>query len=89
MRIEFDTGKDAANRQKHGISLADAAKLDLETAAVIPDERFSYGEARFRAYGMVDGRLYMLAFTIRAADTVRAISFRKANPREEKRYGRR
>ena len=85
MKIGFDTEKDIANRRKHGLSLVDAAKLDLDSAAVVPDERYSYGEARFRAYGMIDGRMYMLAFTIRAGK-VRAISFRKANSREEKRY---
>ena len=41
MSIEFDIEKDIANRKKHGLSVADAAKLDLDSAAVIPDERYS------------------------------------------------
>jgi uncharacterized DUF497 family protein len=61
VKIEFDPSKDAINRQKHGLSLQDAARLDIETAAVIPDDRYPYGEARFRAYGWIDGRLHMLA----------------------------
>jgi uncharacterized DUF497 family protein len=60
--------------------------LVLQTAAVIPDDRYPYGEARFRAYGWMDGRLHMLAFTMRG-DALRAISFRKANAREAKLYG--
>ncbi len=86
MKIEFDPVKDAINRRKHGLSLADAARMDIESAALVPDERHAYGEARFRAYGRIDGRLHMLAFTMRG-DVLRAISFRKASTREVKRYG--
>ncbi|MGH6811019.1 MAG: BrnT family toxin [Methylocella sp.] len=86
MRIEFDPDKDAINRQQHGLSLADAARLEIESAAVVPDERYPYGEVRFRAYGWMDGRLHMLAFTMRG-DVLRAISLRKVNAREVKRYG--
>ena len=86
MRIEFDPDKDSINRQKRGLSLADAERMDMESAAVIADDRHSYGERRFRAYGLVEGRLHMLAFTMRGG-IVRAISFRKANSREANRYG--
>ena len=87
MQIEFDSEKDRANRHKHGLSLAAAAEMDLLAARVIPDDRRDYGEARFRAYGWIDGRLHMLAFTMRG-DTIRAISLRKANPTEVKRHGK-
>lgn len=86
MKIEFDSAKDAINRRKHGLSLADAGRIGIESAALVPDGRHEYGEARFRAYGWIDGRLHMLAFTMRG-DVLRAISFRKASSREEKRYG--
>jgi uncharacterized protein len=87
VEVEFDPDKDAINRQKHGLSLADAARMDLEVAAVTQDERYPYGEVRFRAYGEIDGRLHSLAFTMRG-NVLRAISLRKANPLEVKRYGR-
>ena len=86
MEVEFDPAKDVINRQKHGLSLADAALMDIEAARVIPDERRPYGEARFRAYGWIEGRLHMLAFTVRG-DALRAISFRRASSREVRRYG--
>ncbi len=90
MRIEFDQDfdqdKDAINWRKHGLSLAAAARLEIESAAVVRDERYPYGKARFRAYGWMDGRLHMLAFTMRGG-VLRAISLRKANAREVKRYG--
>lgn len=67
MEIEFDSDKDLVNRRKHGISLAAAADMDFETALVIADERFEYGEARFHASGRIGGRLHALAFTFCAA----------------------
>ncbi|MDQ4134725.1 MAG: BrnT family toxin [Pseudomonadota bacterium] len=78
MQIEFDHEKDRINRAKHGISLAAAAEMDFETARVIRDERYDYGEARFWAVGRIAGRLHILAFTMRS-ETLRAISLRRAN----------
>lgn len=86
MKIEFDPGKDAANRLKHGISLAASADLDFDQATVIEDHRFDYGEPRFIAYAPLNGRLHVLWFTWRA-DRLRVIGLRKANTRERKRYG--
>lgn len=85
MQIDFDPEKDTANRQKHGLSLAEAAGMDLALANVRPDTRHDYGEARYRATGLIQGRLHMLVFTMRG-DTLRAISLRKANPRELRDY---
>lgn len=85
MKIEFDPDKDAINRQKHGLSLADAERMDLGTAAIDADLRFAYGEGRFQALGLIGERLHMLVFTMRG-DVLRAISLRKANPREVRRY---
>ena len=87
MRIEFGSEKDRINRQKHGLSLAAAAEMDLLGALVIPDERRDYGEARFRAYVWIGGRLHMLAFTMRG-DTLRAISLRRAHATEVRRHGK-
>ena len=85
MRVEFDSAKDLINREKHGLSLEDAAAMDFDTALVIADERTDYGEARYQAMGLIDGRLHVLAFTMRG-DVLRAISLRKANARERSRY---
>jgi uncharacterized DUF497 family protein len=86
VQIEFDPVKDQINRQKHGISLAAAAGIDLESAIVIEDRRFDYGETRFLAYAPIAGRLHVIWFTIRGA-TVRAIGLRRANRRERIQYG--
>lgn len=85
MKIAFDPDKDVINRQKHGLSLADAERMDFDTAIYAPDDRYDYGEDRTQALGLIDGRLHMLVFTMRG-EALRAISLRKANPREVKRY---
>ena len=59
--------------------------MDFGTALVIADERTDYGEARYHVMGLIDGRLHVLAFTMRS-DVLRAISLRKANARERIRY---
>jgi uncharacterized DUF497 family protein len=86
VKIEFDPAKDAINRRKHGLSLAAAAELAIEASFVVPDKRRDYGEARLQAYGLIEGRLHVLAFTMRG-DVLRAISLRKANTSEVRRYG--
>lgn len=85
MKIEFDPAKDDANIAKHGLSLAEAVEFDMAGATVLADDRYDYGETRFRAFGRIDGEGYCLAFTIRQ-DAVRIISFRRAHEKEMRRY---
>lgn len=79
--IEFDPIKNDANMAKHGISLARAA--DMAVLITVEDHR--YDEPRFRAYGMIDGMAYCLAFTIRD-EVTRVINLRRAHAKEIKRY---
>jgi uncharacterized DUF497 family protein len=81
MEIEFDPAKDAANIEKHGISLARAAELDL--LAYVADDRFA--EPRFRLYGLIDGEAYCVAGADRDGK-VRVISLRRAHAKEMRRY---
>jgi len=87
MQIEYDPAKDAINRDKHGISLADALLFDWSHAQIEPDLRFDYGEPRFQATGYIGERLYFMVFCLRDKKT-RVISLRKANKREFKDYVR-
>jgi uncharacterized protein len=87
VRIEFDSRKDQENQRKHGISLAEAARMDMAAASIEPDERYDYGETRYRACGPIDGRLHMLVFTMRGS-VLRAISLRPANAREVREHDR-
>lgn len=84
-RCEWDEAKRAENLAKHGIDFSAVHRFDWSLAIVNPDERFSYGEERFIAHGPVEGRLYVVVYTLRGAST-RIISFRKANRREQAAY---
>ncbi|MBA3810901.1 MAG: BrnT family toxin [Caulobacteraceae bacterium] len=83
MKIEFDLAKDAVNFAKHGVSLGRAAELVI--FAIEPDQRQDYGEGRYRAFGVLDGTAYCLAFTLRGS-TMRAISLRRARLKEFRRH---
>lgn len=80
MAITFDPDKDAVNRAKHGLSLSLAAD------ALVEDDRFDYGETRYRAFGFIDGVAHCLVFTLRGED-VRVISLRRAHAKELLRHG--
>ena len=81
MAIEFDSAKDARNREKHGISLARAAELFEQPFKEIEDLRAEYGERRFIAYGFIEERLFVCVYVWRASAR-RIVSLRKANWRE-------
>ena len=83
MAVEFDPDKDAINIAKHGVSLSRASELEI--LAFIEDDRSEYAETRYRAWGLIDGRAYCLAFTHRG-EQVLAISLRRAHKREMDRY---
>lgn len=83
MAIIFDPAKDRANLQKHGISLAKVE--EVEWGVGVEDARKAYGERRFRAFGLIDGKPYCLVFT-RRGDDLRAISLRRASQKEFRRY---
>lgn len=89
MDVTFDPAKDAANIEKHGVSLSEAASFEWDGAVVTPDDRRNYGEARMSGLGYVGLRLMVVVFVDRPPDKPierRVISLRKANMREVKRY---
>ncbi|MFW6379120.1 MAG: BrnT family toxin [Guyparkeria sp.] len=85
MEIEYGAGKDAANIAKHGVSLADAFRLDWDTLLAMEDRRRDYGECRMIGYALMGERLYCVVYTDRG-EARRIISLRKANNREITRY---
>jgi uncharacterized DUF497 family protein len=78
---EFDADKEAKNIAKHGVSLSRAKEMVV--VRFIADDRFDYGEVRYRAWGHIDGRAHFLAYTIRDGK-VRPISLRPAHAKEMK-----
>jgi uncharacterized DUF497 family protein len=83
---EWDDLKDEANREKHGVGFELALQFDWPIAVVEQDERFEYGEVRYRAFGRIAGKGFCLAFTFRASN-IRVISIRPMHEKETCRYG--
>ena len=87
MRFTFDPAKDAANIEKHGLSLADASlvfnapdKLTLESSKA--------SEPRLIDIALVEvaGLVLVLVYVQREPSEVRAISLRRASKQERKLY---
>ncbi|MDD5037064.1 MAG: BrnT family toxin [Methylococcaceae bacterium] len=87
MKISFDPAKNARNIAERGLSFERAVDLDWVDAVIVEDERNPYPERRYVAVGYLEGRLHVLCFTP-IPDGIRVISFRKANLRESRRYGK-
>ena len=87
MKIDFDPIKNEKNIRVRGILFERAAEVDFDTALIFPDTRKEYGETRYIALCYLDRRLHVLCFT-ETETGIRVISFRKANEREAKRYGK-
>lgn len=87
MEIEFDPVKDERNRRERNLAFERARDFDFVTASYFLDERRHYGEIRRIAVGYLDKRLHVLCF-VETMTGLRIISFRKANDREVKRYGK-
>ena len=79
---DWDEPKRQATLLLRGLDFAMIERLDLDLAEVSLDDRKDYGEVRLQARGLIDGRLYVIAFTQRG-DNLRLISLRKANKREQ------
>ncbi|EKD38113.1 MAG: hypothetical protein ACD_75C00858G0003 [uncultured bacterium] len=87
MKIEFDPAKSEKNSEERDLPFDRATDFDWAAAKYAEDVRNTYPEPRFIAVGYLDKRLHVLCFTP-VPGGVRVISFRKANDREAKRYGK-
>ena len=82
MNFEWDDAKNDACFERRGFDFAYAARAFLDPHRIVAqDRRRDYGEARYRLLGTVDGRAYVIAYTMRGS-SVRIISARKANRKE-------
>jgi len=85
MDIAYDAAKDRANVQRHGISLAEAARINWAAVLEKLDDRDDYGEDRYKALGFIEGLLYAVVYVDRN-NLRRIISLRKASRREYREY---
>jgi len=67
-RFDWDTGKEAENQQKHGVSFSRAQHAFADPQRVIAkDITHSQTEERFYCFGEVDGGVLTVRFTYRAS----------------------
>jgi uncharacterized DUF497 family protein len=86
MENRFDPAKDAANQQKHKLSLAFGDSIfGDDNHLILPTIRIEDGEARFKVLGLVDGKLFTGVFVWRD-ELPRFISVRRSNKGEERAY---
>ena len=86
MIVEWDEAKSVRCTRERGFSFADAARAFADPDGVVEsDDRFDYGENRFRLLGRIESRLFVVVYTTRG-ETIRIISAQKANIREQQRH---
>ena len=85
MFFEWDENKRLSNLEKHYIDFQDAQQFFDSKPICFQDWRKDYGEERFVAFGLIEGRLVITAYT-RREQSLRIISMRKANARERRLY---
>ena len=87
MTISFDWTKRDRTLAERGLDFADAELVFAGTLIEDRDERYEYGEERLVTVGLLRGRMVIIVWTWRGT-TRHIISMRKANDREQRRYGK-
>ncbi|KPQ32640.1 MAG: hypothetical protein HLUCCA11_20955 [Phormidesmis priestleyi Ana] len=85
MDYEWDEAKHLANLRKHGIDFQDVPAMFDGDLLTVEDNRYSYGEARFVTFGLLQGRVIAVVHTAQE-DCIRIISARKATKYEQRTY---
>ncbi len=88
MRYTWDPEKDALNRHKHGLNLAEGIPaLNDPNREFWTDDRFDYGEQRLVTLGFGRRQVLYVVSTQRSENLTRIISVRKAEGYELEQYG--
>ena len=82
----WDEAKRIKTFTERGLDFAEAGRVFAGHIFTIPDTRTNYGEPRFITVGRLDGRMVVIVWTPRGEGR-RIISMRKANEREQDKYG--
>jgi len=86
MNFEWDEAKSDTCLRDRGFDFAYAARAFFDPNRLVQaDARHSYGEDRYQLLGVIEQRLFALAYTQRRG-AMRIISARKANQREARHY---
>ena len=82
---EWDEEKNRKNLSERGLSFDDAEAVFAGPCVTFEDTREDYGEQRLITFGLLEGRLVVIAHTPRE-ENIRIISMRKGNDREQETY---
>ena len=86
MVVDYDPDKDDANRIKHGVPLVFGVRIFADPRlAIVETVRIGDEEERFKAIGLVEGKLWT-AIHVWRGEIVRMISVRRSNAREQRDY---
>jgi hypothetical protein len=86
MDFEWDLAKSNSCQNSRNFDFAYVISVFADPALLVEqDQRWDYGEERFRALGVIDKKAFVVIFT-RRLRAIRIISARRANSREVKRY---
>jgi uncharacterized protein len=88
MNVEFDPDKRLRVLAERDLDFLDAHLVFDSPHITIEDERFVYPEKRHITVGNLSGRMVVIVWTERDGKC-RIISMRKANDREQEKYGAR
>jgi uncharacterized DUF497 family protein len=86
MELEFDFAKRRRTMLERGLDFARATEVFASATVTFADRRQDYGEDRFNTIGFLDERMVVVTWT-RRGKIHRIVSMRKANAREQKRFG--
>jgi len=86
MEFEWDHNKSQRCFTERGFDFAYAVRVFFDPDRIVQkDSRYDYGETRYQLTGEIEGRLFVVIYTLRN-NAIRIISARKANKREVKHY---
>jgi uncharacterized DUF497 family protein len=86
MKVEFDPEKRRRTLDERGLDMARAGEIFEGATLTVKDDRRDYGEPRFITIGFLDERMVASVWTPRG-ESLRVISLRKCNEREQAAYG--
>jgi uncharacterized DUF497 family protein len=90
LRFTWDEAKAAKNQAKHQVGFETAVRVFLDPFALSEQDRIEEGEYRWQTIGLIEGVVFLVAYTEReAADgatIIHIISARRVVRSERRRY---
>jgi uncharacterized DUF497 family protein len=87
VKLSYDPHKRARTLAERGLDFDDAVQVFAGATVDFVDDRYDNGETRWLSFGHLGQRMVAVVWT-RRGDTRHVISMRKANGREQEKYGR-